>query len=134
MAISVHINTRSNRIYLSVTENFRFPDFFGAWRDILQHPDHQHNQTMVWDLSQIDASSLLDSDLERIAEFMQGQARASGYKTHVALIAPTKATYGLASSYLKFLLEDQTDFSIFRNLANGEAWLDTHNGQQEASQ
>ncbi len=134
MAISVSFNKISNRVYLSVTDNFHFPDFFGAWRDILQHPDYQANQTMVWDLSQMNASSLLESDLQRIAEFMQGQARVSGYTTNVALIAPTKATYGLADSYLKFLLEDQTNFSLFRTLNNGEAWLQTCAEEKEAAE
>ena len=133
MAISVRILSQSNRVYLSVTDNFRFLDFFGAWREILQNPDFQPNHTMVWDLSKIDASSLLDSDLRRIAEFMQGQIRVSGFTTSVALIAPTKAIYGLANSYLTFLLEDQNNFSIFRTLASGEAWLQSRQNQQEAS-
>lgn len=89
---------------------------------------------MVWDLSQMNASSLLESDLQRIAEFMHGQARASGYFTNVALIAPTKATYGLASSYLNFLLDDQKNFALFRSLPSGEAWLQTQCDEQEAAQ
>jgi len=133
LAISVFITPQTTRFFLSVTDHFRFPDFFGAWREILGHPDYHPSQTMVWDLSQMDASSLLESDLRRIAEFMQGQARVSGQNTHVALIAPTKATYGLASSYLEYLLEDQTDFLIFRTLASGEAWLDQHRVQKEAT-
>ena len=88
---------------------------------------------MVWDLSQMNASSLLDSDLERIAEFMQGHARVSGHTTNVALIAPTKATYGLANSYLNILLEDQKNFGLFRSLASGEAWLQTHGHEKEAT-
>lgn len=134
MAISVNINKSSNRIYLSVTDNFHFPDFFGAWRNTLQHPDYHPSQSMVWDLSQMNASSLLESDLERIAEFMQGQARVTGYTTQVALIAPTKATYGLASSYLNFLLEDQGNFSLFRSLASGEGWLQSRRNEKEATE
>ena len=132
MAISVRIDTQSNRIFLSVTDSFRFPDFFGAWRKILQNPDYEPNQTMVWDLTTMDASSLLDSDLERIAEFMQGQARVSGCPINVALIAPTRATYGLAKSYLAFLLEGQTNFSIFRSRTSGEAWLQQCLDQKKA--
>lgn len=134
MAISVTINKQSNRIFLTVTDSFHFPDFFGAWREVLKHTDYLSSQTMIWDLTQMNASSLMDSDLQRIAEFMQGQTRANGYVTRVALIAPTKATYGLANSYLKFLLEDQMNFSIFRSLANGEAWLDSQPNQQEATE
>lgn len=134
MAISVLVSKQPNRVFLSVTDSFRFPDFFGAWREILQHPDFQPNHTMIWDLSKMDASSLLDSDLRRIAEFMQGQTRVSGFTTSIALIAPTRATYGLASSYLTFLLEDQNNFSIFRSLASGEAWLQSRQEEQAAAE
>ncbi len=134
MAITVLVSNQFNRVFLSVTDSFHFPDFFGAWRQILQHPNFQPNHSMVWDLSKMDASSLLESDLRRIAEFMQGQTRVSGFATSVALIAPTRATYGLASSYLTFLLEDQTNFAIFRTLASAEAWLQSHQDEQAAAE
>jgi len=133
LAISFQIDSQCNRIIFSVTDNFHFPDFFGAWRELLKHSDFQLDQTMIWDLSQMEASNLLDSDLRRIAEFMQGQTRVNGQFTQVALIAPTKATYGLASTYLNFLLEDQESFLIFRTRARGEAWLDSCSSQSKAS-
>ena len=133
MAISVFFNLQKKRISLSVTDHFLFPDFLGAWSDILQRPDFLPELTMVWDLSPLEASSFLDSDLQRIAEFLQGQARVSGHVIHVALIAPAKATYGLASSYLEYLLEDQTNFSVFRTRKSGEEWLDSKGKEGEAN-
>ena len=80
---------------------------------------------MIWDLTTLDTTQLLESDLQRIAHFMRGQNMVDSYSIKIAMIAPTKATYGLASTYLDLILDDRTHISIFRSRPAAIQWLKT---------
>ena len=130
MSIEFNIDLKSQRKIFTVTDEFCFPDFFQAWRQALLHQNHAQHQCMIWDLSNLNAACLMESDLQRIAQFMQGQNMVDRSPINVALIAPTKATYGLARTYLNYIINDQEHFSIFRDKESAEQWLNSRRTQR----
>ena len=132
MTIEFNIDLKSQRKIFTMTDDFCFPDFFQAWRQSLLHQHHTAHQCMIWDLTRLNAACLMESDLQRIAQFMQGQNQIDNFSINVALIAPTKATYGLASTYLNFIIDDHEHFAIFRSMDQAEKWLSIRSGEREA--
>lgn len=123
MTISLRLNSSNHCAYFSVSDSFQFADFHNSWREFLIQCPGRACRGMIWDLSAMDTSSVLESDLHRIAEFMVGQIQLAGSSLSVALVAPTKATHDMANSYLNLLLDGSEFFSVFNTLAAAEQWL-----------
>ncbi len=124
MAIFFHIDHSKERLRFSATVRFTFSEFSSAWDPFRQKNPFNDCSSLLWDLSAMDASSVMESDLQKVVEYLLSSNGIGRQPVDVALVVPTRATSGLARTYLGILMEDQEHFEVFRSVQAGVDWLD----------
>lgn len=130
LALKFAYDSARKRLHLTATERFTFQDFRTVWAPFRANNTFTDCGSTLWDLSVLDATDVLESDLNEAVEHLLNPHEANPIPMNVALVVPPRAAAGMARTYLGVLMEDQDHFSVFLTLESALGWLDQR-GQEE---
>lgn len=106
-----------------VVGDLLFDDIRQAFTERTNHPDFKPGMSVLWDLSEGNASKLTSDDIRRIAARNKAQLKKSGVPYKAAFLAPRDIEFGLSRMYEMFIEDAMVDNRVFRTLDEARRWL-----------
>ena len=128
LAVQTTIDAAAGIITHKVTGDLLIEDVQQAFAVRTGHPDYRPGMSILWDLSQANASRMTSSDIRRIAGQNKARLKKAGVPYKAAFLAPRDIEFGLSRMYEMFADASLVENRVFRTLEYARRWLSSTDG------
>ena len=123
MAVQTTIDAAAGIVTHKVTGDLLVEDVQQAFAERTGHSDFRPGMSILWDLSEANASRMTSSDIRRIAGQNKARLKKAGVPYKAAFLAPRDIEFGLSRMYEMFADASLVENRVFRNLEDARRWL-----------
>lgn len=98
-------------------------EYRDAIDDLLKQPYFHENVNTIWDLRQLDASTLDGEQIRLSASYSKHTAHLRGTHWKTAIVAPGDLSFGLSRMFAIFIDDAPFEIEIFRTMEEARKWV-----------